>query len=276
MNRAAAIARLFVEYQGPCSVAWHTSAQLIHAAPLAVSGPARYDDPVKDEHGSIGERLSAVRAQIEQATLRAGRPGGSVKLVAVSKTKPVAAIREAYAAGQRDFGENYAQELVEKANALRDLSELRFHFIGTLQRNKARDVVSAAALLHTVDRIELAEAVNRRAAAENKRIDVLVEVHLGGEATKGGVEPEGLGSLLAAMRALEHIAVRGLMAIPPPTDDERVARGYFATLRALRDAHGGAEALPELSMGMSSDYEAAIAEGATLVRVGTAIFGARG
>lgn len=232
---------------------------------------------MNDERGTgIAARLSAVRAHIDEATQRAGRPAGSVRLVAVSKTKPVAALREAYAAGQRDFGENYAQELVEKANALRDLPDLRFHFIGKLQRNKARDVVGAATLIHTVDRSELAEAVNRRAAAENKRISVLVEVHLGDEASKGGVKPEGLGALLTAMRAMEGLDVRGLMAIPPPSDDENVARSYFATMRALRDEHGGVAALPELSMGMSSDYEAAIAEGATLVRVGTAIFGARG
>lgn len=223
----------------------------------------------------IAERLRSVREGIAAAALRAGRDPASVRLVAVTKTKPASAIRAAYAAGQRLFGENYVQELVAKARELADLPDLEWHFIGTLQRNKAKDVARLGAVVETVDRIELAEELDRRAAAEGRTLKVLLEVHVGGEASKSGAAPAALGALVARVAALPHLALRGLMTIPPPTEDEAVARRHFAELRALREAHGGASVLPELSMGMSGDYPFAIAEGATLVRVGTAIFGAR-
>jgi pyridoxal phosphate enzyme (YggS family) len=223
----------------------------------------------------IPARLEAVRRRIDAGVARAGRAAGSVKLVAVSKGKPAEAIRAAYAAGQRDFGENYVQELEEKAEALRDLEGIRWHAIGRLQRNKAKQVVRIARVIHAVDREELAAELGRRAAAAAASVDALIEVNISGEESKGGCSPAALGGLLAAMRQTAGLRVVGLMTIPPASDDPAEARAVFAALRALRDEHGGAAALPELSMGMTHDYEVAIEEGATLVRVGTAIFGAR-
>lgn len=223
----------------------------------------------------IPERLVAIRARIEQATQHAGRPSGSVRLVAVSKTKPAEAIRIAYAAGQRDFGENYVQELADKAAQLSDLPDLRWHFIGALQRNKAKPATNLAAMIHTVDRDELVSELQKRAAALGKQLDVLIEVNVGDESSKSGVAIDAFPALLEKARSTTHLRVRGLMAIPPALDDPEAVRPYFAKLRQLRDAHGGAVSLPELSMGMSHDFATAIEEGATLVRVGTAIFGSR-
>ncbi len=231
------------------------------------------EDPSGDE---IAARLAEVRRQIDEAGARAGRAAGAVRLLAVSKTKPPTAIRAAYAAGQREFGENYAQELAEKAEALRDLDGIVWHFIGRLQRNKARQVVQAARVVHTVDRPELAAELGRRAAAAGVRVRVLVEVNVSGETSKGGCAPAELAAVLAAVAAAPSLEAVGLMTIPPETDDPEGARPFFAGLRALRDQHGGAAALPELSMGMTHDFPVAVAEGATIVRVGTAIFGARG
>ncbi len=231
--------------------------------------------PVSQDQGTIAENLAAVRARIEEATRRAGRREGSVRLVAVSKTKPPEAIRAAYAAGQRDFGENYVQEMVEKAAALRDLAELRLHFIGALQRNKAKLAASVAQVIHTVDREELAAELDRRAGALGRTLDVLIEVNVGGEESKAGCAPEAVPALLESARRAEHLRVVGLMAIPPYLDDPEAVRPFFARLRDLRDALLAPELLPELSMGMSHDFHVAIEEGATIVRVGTAIFGAR-
>ena len=224
----------------------------------------------------IAARIAAVRGQIDEAAARAGRPPGAVRLLAVSKTKPPLAIRAAYAAGQREFGESYAQELAQKAEALRDLDGIVWHFIGRLQRNKARQVVQAAGVVHTVDRAELAAELGKRTAAAAIRVRVLVEVNVSGEASKGGCAPADLAAVLAAVAAEPSLTAIGLMTIPPDTDDPEEARPFFASLRALRDQHGGAAALPELSMGMTHDFAVAVAEGATIVRVGTAIFGARG
>ncbi|MEZ4299741.1 MAG: YggS family pyridoxal phosphate-dependent enzyme [Polyangiaceae bacterium] len=221
---------------------------------------------------TIQARLTSVRARIEAAVQRAGRPPGSVRLLAVSKTKSEAAIREAYAAGQRDFGENYVQELCAKAEALSDLADLRFHVIGPLQRNKVKQVVPVASLVHTVDRASLAEEIEKRAAAAGRTVPVLLEVNVSGEASKAGCSSEEAPSLAALVRSMPHLELRGLMTIPPDTDDREEARPFFAKLRELRDRIGE---LPELSMGMSHDFEIAIEEGATIVRVGTAIFGAR-
>ncbi len=224
---------------------------------------------------TIPERLAATRARIDEATLRANRPPGSVRLVAVSKTKPAEAIRIAYAAGQRDFGENYIQELVDKATELADLPDLRWHFIGSLQRNKAKLATNLAHLIHTVDRDELVEALDKRAETIGKTLQILIEVNVGDESSKSGVRVETFPALLARAQRASHLQVRGLMAIPPFLDDPEAVRPFFSKLRQLRDAHGGASFLPELSMGMSHDCTVAIAEGATLVRVGTAIFGSR-
>jgi pyridoxal phosphate enzyme (YggS family) len=224
----------------------------------------------------VAARLAAVRRRIAEATANVGRPAGSVRLLAVSKNKPSAAIRAAYAAGQRAFGENYAQELAQKAEEVRDLVGIEWHFIGRLQRNKSKQVVQAARVVHTVDRAELAAELGRRAAAADRSVRALVEVNVSGEASKGGCTPDELGAVLAAIRAERSLEAVGLMTIPPETDDPEGARPFFAALRALRERHGGAARLPELSMGMTHDFPVAIAEGATIVRVGTAIFGARG
>ncbi|MBX3200443.1 MAG: YggS family pyridoxal phosphate-dependent enzyme [Labilithrix sp.] len=223
---------------------------------------------------TIADALARVRARIERAATSAARDPETVRLVAVSKTKPASAVREAYEAGQRDFGENYAQELVEKAEALADLPDLRWHFIGHLQSNKARFVAPLARLVHTVDSPSLARELGKRAAkAERSALAVLVEVNVGGEAQKHGARPDELAALLDAVDAEPHLALAGLMTMPP--HDLDAARRAFEELAALRERSGGAARLPELSMGMSDDLEVAVACGATLVRVGSAIFGAR-
>jgi hypothetical protein len=224
----------------------------------------------------VAAGLAEVRGRIDRAAAACGRARSSIRLVAVSKTKPAAAIREAYAAGQRDFGENYAQELGAKASELADLPDLRWHFIGHLQSNKARVVAPVAHLVHTVDGASLARELGKRTAAARPgiRLGVLVEVNVGGEAQKSGAAPEAVPGVLDAIAAEPALEVRGLMTIPPHDGD--ATRRAFEALAALRDQHGGAARLPELSMGMSDDLEVAIACGATIVRVGTAIFGARG
>ena len=220
----------------------------------------------------VAGNLAAVRARIAQACGRAGRDPASVKLVAVSKVQPVEAIREALEAGQRAFGENYAQELREKADAIGDAAVIEWHFLGALQTNKVKMVVGKVALVHTCDRPSLAQELNKRAAALGTVQRVLVEVNLAEEPQKGGIAPRELGRFVDAIRSLPSLRGEGLMCIPPAEDDPRK---HFRRLRELRDELGGAAALPELSMGMSADYEAAIEEGATIVRVGTAIFGER-
>ncbi len=214
--------------------------------------------PPERTGGGIADRLAALRARIP--------PG--VTLVAVSKTHPAEAIREAYAAGQRDFGENYAQEWREKADALADLADLRWHFVGGLQTNKVKYLAGRVHLVHAVDREELARELSRRFGQKGAVARVLLEVNTGGEATKGGCAPADAPALAAAVRALPAVELRGLMCMPPPEDDPRP---HFRLLRELRDRLG----LRELSMGMSADWPIAIAEGATIVRIGTAIFGER-
>ena len=208
---------------------------------------------------SIAERAAAIRRELP--------PG--VTLVAVSKTHPPEAIREAYAAGLRDFGENYAQEWREKADALQDLADLRWHFIGGLQTNKVKVLAGRVATIHTLDRPELARELSRRFQAKGAIARVYLEVNVGGEASKSGCAPEDAPALAEAARALPAVELLGVMGIPPPDEDPRP---HFRRLRALRDALG----LPGLSIGMSADWRVAIAEGSTCVRIGTAIFGARG
>jgi pyridoxal phosphate enzyme (YggS family) len=229
-----------------------------------------------EDRDAIAERLADVRRRVEEATRKASRPEGAVRLIAVSKEKPAALIRAAYAAGQRDFGENYAQELIEKADALSDLTAIRWHAIGRLQRNKAKLVARVASAVHAVDRADLAAELGRRAEAAGRTIEALIEVNVAGEASKGGCAPGELASVLEAIAKAPGLKAVGLMTMAPYYDDAELARPVFAELRELRERHGGATALPELSMGMSHDFEVAIAEGATLVRVGTAIFGSRG
>jgi PLP dependent protein len=218
---------------------------------------------------TLTERLAAVRARVEAACARAGRAPGSVTLVAVSKLKPGALIREAHAAGQRDFGENYAQELRDKAVELGDLEGLRWHAIGPLQTNKVKYVAKVAHAYHALERLEVAQELSRRRL--DAPLPCHVEVNVGREASKSGLSPEALGPFLDAVRALPGLRVEGLMTLPPPTDDAQEARGYFRALRELARTHG----LAGLSMGTTHDFELAIEEGATLVRVGTALFGER-
>lgn len=226
---------------------------------------------------SVAANLNEVRARIHAAATAAGREPETVRLIAVSKTHPAAAIREAYAEGQRDFGENYVQELLQKAEELRDLSDLRWHLIGHLQRNKARHVASLVSLLHTVDSAELSRELAKRltSAAPGRKLEVLVEVSIAGEAQKHGAAPEDLTELLSAIEAEPALSLRGLMCVPPLTEEAAASRPFFDALARLREQHGGAQRLPELSMGMTHDLEHAVAAGATLVRVGTAIFGGR-
>jgi pyridoxal phosphate enzyme (YggS family) len=220
----------------------------------------------------IGSRLDAVRTRIAAAARSGGRDPSEVRLVAVSKTKDAASIRLAHAAGQRDFGENYAQELVKKAAELEDLRDLRWHFIGHLQRNKAKIVAPVASVVHTVDSARLAEELGKRAP---QRLPVLVEVNVGAEDQKSGCREAVLGAVLDAVEKEPQLRLTGLMTVPPASDEPDASRRFFDELARLRDAHGGPRRLPDLSMGMSHDLEEAIRAGATIVRVGTAIFGAR-
>jgi len=237
------------------------------------------------ELDALAARLRAVTDRIKAASA-AARRDGSVRLLAVSKGQPASLLRAAYALGQRDFGENYVQELTQKSEALRDLPELRLHLIGHLQRNKAKVVVQHASAVHSVDSLGLVEELARRmhgrevpaekrAFGADSRLPVLVEVSIAGEAQKSGCPPAELGAVLAAAERSSSLRPVGLMCVPPLTDDASAARPYFDALARLRDEHGGAARLPELSMGMTADFEHAIAAGSTLVRVGTAIFGAR-
>jgi hypothetical protein len=227
------------------------------------------------EHETIAARLGEVRARVAQAARDAGRDASTILLLAVSKTKPIEDVRAAYDAGQRSFGENYAQELAEKVDALASLPGLDWHFVGRLQTNKAKLVAARARVVHAVDSERLARELAKRAEGRDRPLDVLIEVNVGGEASKGGVEPDALESILRVAESLPSLRLRGLMSIPPPTETPEASRPFHRALAALRDAHGGASRLPELSMGMTDDLEVAIQEGATIVRVGTAIFGAR-
>lgn len=224
---------------------------------------------------AVRSALDAVRARIDAAARRAGRDPATVALLAVSKTHGPEAVRAAYARGQRDFGENYVQELVPKAAALADLTGLRWHFIGHLQTNKCRDVAGLVATVQSVDSERLVRELGRRATAAGRTVGILVQVNVAREAQKSGCEVEALPAIIAAALETPGVALRGLMTVPPAADDAGESRRWFDALRALRDEHGGAALLPELSMGMTHDMDEAVAAGATVVRVGTAIFGAR-
>ena len=224
---------------------------------------------------SIARNLEVLRRRIAESARRAGRDPGEVTLVAVSKRHSVEAIREAYESGQRVFGENYVQELLEKREALGDLPDIEWHFIGHLQKNKVRKLVGRVSLIETVDSIEHMREVSKRATSQGVTADVLVQVKIGDEPTKSGCSPEALAEVLEAGRGLPGLRVRGLMTIPPFEEDLDRAREHFRALRRLRDQQQRADELEVLSMGMSHDFEVAIEEGATLVRVGTAIFGPR-
>jgi PLP dependent protein len=219
----------------------------------------------------IAGRLADVRARIAAAARRAGRDPDEVRLLAISKFQPVTAVRAAVAAGQMDFGENRAQELAAKLDQAP--AGVRWHFVGRLQRNKVKQVVGRVELIHSVDRVTVAEAIATHVAGRDLPQRVLVQVDVAGEPQKGGCAPEDLPALLERTRQLDGIAVTGLMTIPPVDADPAA---MFERLRALRAHHLSTfPELIELSMGMSADIEAAVAHGATIVRVGTAIFGPR-
>ncbi len=224
---------------------------------------------------SIEQRLAGVRERIAAAARAAGRLPETVRLVAVSKTVDAAAVGEALAAGQRAFGENRVQELAAKAAALP--GDCEWHLIGHLQQNKARAAVQDAAWIHSVDSLDLLERLDRIAGEEGRRPRVLLQVNMTGEATKSGLVPEAVPAVVAAARACANLSCRGFMTMAEFEADEAALRACFGGLRRLRDevAERCGMDLPELSMGMSGDYEIAIAEGATMVRVGTAIFGPR-
>lgn len=230
---------------------------------------------------SIAENTATIREQIENAARRVGRSAASISLMAVTKTHPPERIREAYAAGIRLFGENKVQEFSGKSEALRDLEGTQWHMIGHLQTNKAANAAELFGAVDSVDSVKVAEKLDAAARKLDKKLTVLIEVNVGGEEAKSGVAPDSrdLENLLSAAPRLEALQILGLMTIPPYTDDPEGARPYFRRLRELRDSTAGRHlatvGMEVLSMGMSHDFEVAIEEGSTCVRVGTAIFGER-
>lgn len=230
---------------------------------------------------SIANNLAEVRERIDAAARRAGRRPEDIALMAVSKTFPATRIREAYDAGARLFGENRVQEFAGKIDSLRDLRDAEFHLIGHLQSNKAAKAVAVFSAVDSVDSLRLAQKLNASAQQSGNRISVLIEINVGGEIAKSGVAPGSheLEEILSGAQAMPHLEFRGLMTVPPFSEDPQQARPYFRRLRELRDQIA-ARKLPAidmnaLSMGMSHDFETAIEEGSTCVRIGTAIFGAR-
>ncbi|HEX8774319.1 MAG TPA: YggS family pyridoxal phosphate-dependent enzyme [Pyrinomonadaceae bacterium] len=228
----------------------------------------------------ITERLAEVRRRIEAAALRNGRAPEDVTLIAVSKTHPASVVRRAIEAGARELGENRVQEADEKITEIGREGGARWHLIGHLQANKARRAVSLFDLIHSVDSVSLARRLNRMCEEVGREsLPILVQVDLAGEATKSGISEASLPELVQAVKACERLRLVGLMTLPPFFEDAEMARPFFRRLRALRDRHQDlgdfGEGHGELSMGMSNDYEVAIEEGTTMVRVGTAIFGER-
>ena len=232
-----------------------------------------------DLAATIGRNVRAVRERIARACDQAGRDPATVRLVGVSKTFPLAYVRAAVAAGLTDLGENRVQEAVDKAAQAADLGPLNWHLIGHLQSNKARRAIVAMAWIHSVDSVDLLRRLERTAREEDTTAEALVQVDLAGEQAKSGVPVDIVRDVLAAAAECRAVTVRGLMVLPPWSSDPERTRPYFRRLRELRDRLAGAgvppQRLGELSMGMSNDFEAAVEEGATIVRVGTAIFGRR-
>ncbi|MGO2449167.1 YggS family pyridoxal phosphate-dependent enzyme [Pseudomonas taetrolens] len=221
---------------------------------------------------TIAGNIALVEARIRAAALAVQRDVTSVHLLAVSKTKPANALREAYASGIRDFGENYLQEARAKQVELADLP-LSWHFIGPIQSNKTRDIAEHFEWVHSVDRLKIAQRLSEQRPAELAPLNICIQVNVSGEASKSGCTPADLPALAAAISALPRLKLRGLMAIPEPTEDRAEQDRAFATVRHLQESLN--LGLDTLSMGMSHDLESAIAQGATWVRIGTALFGAR-
>lgn len=225
---------------------------------------------------SIADNLARLHEQIAEACRRSNRADSEVALMAVSKVHPVEVILEAYAAGQRLFGENRVQEFQEKSQHLGGLADAKFHLIGPLQSNKTNKAAELFDAIDAVDSLKIAERLNTAANALGKKLPILIEVKLSHEESKHGLAPEELPALLAAMSDFESIDTVGLMTVPPWSEDAETARPYFRELRRLRDESQKAHpALTQLSMGMSNDFVVAIEEGSTCVRVGTALFGKR-
>ena len=221
---------------------------------------------------TIAGNIAQVEARIRAAALAVHRDVTSIHLLAVSKTKPAAALREAHAAGVRDFGENYLQEARAKQIELADLP-LCWHFIGPIQSNKTRDIAEHFAWVHSVDRLKIAQRLSEQRPADLPPLNICIQVNVSGEASKSGCTPADLPALAAAISALPRLKLRGLMAIPEPTEDRAEQDAAFAAVRTLQESLN--MGLDTLSMGMSHDLESAIAQGATWVRIGTALFGAR-
>ncbi len=227
------------------------------------------------ENGNIVENLSTVQQRIEEAAKKANRSPDEITLVAVSKRHSEESIRIAYAAGQRDFGENYAQELRDKATNLKDLTEIRWHFIGNLQRNKIKYVAPFVNLLETVDSFKFVGDLAAYAKKIEKKVSCLLQVNVGEEIQKSGCSTVEAAEIMGAIDKEEWLSLDGLMTIPPWDLDAQQTRTHFSALKKLQLENGGRDRLPILSMGMSHDFDVAIEEGATHVRVGTAIFGTR-
>ncbi|SIR48493.1 YggS family pyridoxal phosphate-dependent enzyme [Pseudomonas putida] len=221
---------------------------------------------------TLADNLSAISARIASAAQAVGRDPASVQLLAVSKTKPASAIREIHAAGVHDFGENYLQEALTKQQALSDLP-LIWHFIGPIQSNKTKAIAEHFDWVHSVDRLKIAQRLSEQRPAGLAPLNICLQVNVSGEDSKSGCTPADLPALAKAVAALPNLRLRGLMAIPEPTEDRTTQEAAFASLRKLQEGLGFG--LDTLSMGMSHDLEAAIAQGATWVRIGTALFGAR-
>ncbi|SFP66130.1 hypothetical protein SAMN05216229_104209 [Geopseudomonas sagittaria] len=221
---------------------------------------------------TIHDNIAKVRTRIREAAQASGRDPQAVQLLAVSKTKPAHALREAFACGQRDFGENYLQEALAKQAELADL-DLVWHFIGPIQSNKTKPLAEHFAWVHSVDRLKIAERLSAQRPAHLAPLNICLQVNVSGEASKSGCNPDELPALAAAVAALPNLRLRGLMAIPEPTAEVAAQRAAFARLRQLQESLS--LPLDTLSMGMSDDLEAAIAEGASWVRIGSALFGAR-
>ncbi|MGA7411732.1 MAG: YggS family pyridoxal phosphate-dependent enzyme [Bryobacteraceae bacterium] len=217
------------------------------------------------------QRLELLEARVSNALVRAGRARADVTVVAVSKKFSASAIQQAYLAGLRHFGENYVQEFAVKQPALADLPEARFHFIGHLQANKSRQAAELFQVIHTVDSPRLLQRLDAAAHEAGKALDILLEIKLSGEESKSGTDASSIPRILAAADSCHSVRVTGLMTMPPWSEDAETSRPYFQRLAALARQYK----LPQLSMGMSNDFEVAIEEGATLVRVGTALFGPR-
>ena len=226
---------------------------------------------------TIALNLASIQERIRKAALRAGRDPAGIRLVAVSKTVSAESIQEAIAAGVAILGENYMQEALNKIARIG--KQVEWHFIGHLQSNKAKYVVELFSMVHSVDRLSLAESLDKEANKQGKILPVLIQVNISGEESKSGIDPQGTLQLFQRIAGLKHLSIQGLMTMPPWFEDPEDARPYFITLRKLREKLSREKipkvALRELSMGMSGDFEVAIEEGATLVRIGTALFGPR-